>query len=257
MKLKPKLSQVFLEDKRYVQKIIEAIKVNKEDILEIGPGKGQITEYLSRRANFLYCVELDIKLYNFLNDKFRNVKNIKIIHNDILRFSFSSLSKKVVVFGNIPYQISTPLINYLIKNRNFISNAYLTLQEEFAEKLLAKPSTSQYNFLSCYTQYYAELKKIFKIPSFAFKPQPKVDSLFIELDFNKKNIFEVIDEKLLFEVIRQAFSQRRKKIINSLIVPQDKKEFFASLGIPENFRAEDISLDKYISISNKLYSLRH
>ncbi|MBP7088493.1 MAG: ribosomal RNA small subunit methyltransferase A [Candidatus Omnitrophica bacterium] len=257
MRSKPRLSQVFLKDERYIQKIIEAIRLNKEDVVEIGPGKGQVTKYLYKIANFLYCVELDIELYNLLSAKFKSIKNIKIIHNDILKFSFSNLGKKVVVFGNIPYQISSPLINYLIKNRNFISSAYLTLQEEFAEKLLARPSTPQYNFLSCYVQYYFELKKIFRIPSFAFKPRPKVNSLFIEFNFHKKNHFKAIDEKLLFNIIRQAFSQRRKKIINSLIIPQDKKNFFISLGIPENLRAEDISLEEYISIANKLYSLQH
>jgi len=253
MRSKPKLSQVFLEDRRYIQKILAAIDVANKDILEIGPGKGQVTQYLQKKAKFLYCVELDSKFCNFLSNKFSAYGNIKIIHADILKFSISELDKKVVVFGNVPYQISSSLIEYLVRYRNFISKAYLTFQREFVQKLLARPSTGQYTFLSCYAQYYAKLAKIFDIPPSAFVPRPQVSSSFIELVFYKNIPDKAIDEKLLFDVIRQAFSQRRKKIVNSLKVPGDSKELFLSLGIAPDSRAENVSLDKYISIANKLY----
>jgi 16S rRNA (adenine1518-N6/adenine1519-N6)-dimethyltransferase len=158
-----------------------------------------------------------------------------------------------VVFSNAPYQISNPLILYLVKNRAYIKKAYLTFQKEFVNKLIAGPSNSAYGFLSCYLQYYAKVNKIFDIPAKAFSPVPKVDSSFISIDFYKELPQTAKDEDFLFKLIRKAFSQRRKKISNSLSQFTSSQHFFSSLKISPDVRAENISLKQYVAIANRIY----
>lgn len=256
MKQRHSFGQVFLSDKRYIQKILDNLELEGEIVLEIGPGNGAITDYLSDRVKHLYCVEVDKRFCNFLQTKFSTKNNVEIIHADILKFPLSKLGKNVIVFGNVPYQISSELIKYLIDYRKCIRRAYLTFQKEFVQKLTAKPSSGDYNFLSCYVQYYAAIERIFDIKAAAFEPVPKVNSTFSKINFYPKLPLVAENEDFLFKVIRKAFSGRRKKIINSLPVPEDKLKFFSSLEIDPNLRAENISLEKYVSIANKLYHHR-
>ncbi|MFA5271537.1 MAG: rRNA adenine dimethyltransferase family protein [Candidatus Omnitrophota bacterium] len=291
MKLSRSLGQVFLENKNYIARILSALQINGETVLEIGPGSGEISEQISNKCKFLYCIEFDPRFVANLEDKFRNKGNVKIIHSDILKFPFASInpfariprampvdewrkgaspcgcganekgptgyarvgsSEKVVVFGNVPYQISNSIITYLIENRAFIKNAYLTFQKEFVDKLIAKVSTKDYSFLSCYIQYYAKVNKLFDIPRGAFVPIPKVDSSFIEVKFNDPSLIKAKNDELLFKIIRHAFNQRRKKIANSLSGFCPDPDFFSSLKIDANFRAENVSLEQYILIADRL-----
>jgi len=256
MRQRRSFGQVFLNDKRYIQKILDNLDVEGEVVLEIGPGKGAITNYLSGRAKHLYCVEIDRRFCNFLQAEFREKKNVEIIHADILKFPLSKLGKNVIVFGNVPYQISSELIKYLIGYRKCIERAYLTFQKEFVQKLTAKPSSGGCNFLSCYVRYYAKIERLFDIKASAFEPVPKVNSTFSKINFYRKLPFAAENEDFLFKVIRKAFSSRRKKIINSLPVLEDKLKFFSSLEIGPNLRAENISIEKYVSIANRLYRHR-
>ncbi|MFA6281568.1 MAG: 16S rRNA (adenine(1518)-N(6)/adenine(1519)-N(6))-dimethyltransferase RsmA [Candidatus Omnitrophota bacterium] len=252
MKQSKSLGQVFLKDQNYIQRILGLLNISGETVLEIGPGSGEISEQIAKRCKFLYCVEFDPRFVESLSEKFKNKSNIKIIHSDILKFSFSDLKEKPVVFGNVPYQISNSIISYLIDNRAFIKNAYLTFQKEFVDKLIAKVSTKDYSFLSCYMQYYAKVNKLFDIPKGAFSPIPKVDSSFIEARFNDASLIKTKNEEFLFKIIRHAFNQRRKKISNSLSGFCPDPDFFSSLKIDANFRAENVSLEKYILIADKL-----
>ena len=185
MRLSSSLGQVFLKKKSYIKKIIDSLDVKGEKVVEIGPGSGRMTIHLLPLVDHLYAVEVDSRLVEILSHKFIDANNIEIIHKDILNFNFSSLKQKAVVFGNIPYQISKKIINHLISNRGFIKRAYLTCQKEFVDKVVAE-SGKEYNFLSCYTQYYAKVNKSFDIPASAFSPIPKVDSAFMSLDFYDK-----------------------------------------------------------------------
>jgi len=252
MKLSRSLGQVFLKDKNYIDKILSALQINGEIVLEIGPGSGEISEQISNKCKFLYCVEFDPRFVASLEEKFRNKKNVKIVHSDILKFPFTSINEKLVVFGNVPYQISNSIISYLIENRAFIKNSYLTFQKEFVDKLIAKVSTKDYSFLSCYIQYYAKINKLFDIPRGAFVPIPKVDSSFIEVQFNATSLPRAKNDELLLKIIRHAFNQRRKKIVNSLASFCPGSDFFSSLKIDGSFRAENISLEQYILIADRL-----
>lgn len=256
MKQRRSFGQVFLKDKRYIQKILDNLELEGEIVLEIGPGRGAITDYLSGRAKHLYCVEVDRRFCNFLQAKFSKKKNVEIIHADILKFPLSKLGKNIIVFGNIPYHISSELIKYLIDYRKCICRAYLTFQKEFVQKITAKPSSNGYNFLSCYLQYYAAIERLFDIKASAFEPVPKVNSTFSKITFYPKLPLVAENEDFLFKVIRKAFSGRRKKIVNSLPVPEDKLKFFSALKIDPNLRAENISLEEYVSIANSLYRHR-
>jgi 16S rRNA (adenine1518-N6/adenine1519-N6)-dimethyltransferase len=253
MRLSRSLGQVFLKNKSCIKRIVDSLELDKEEVLEIGSGAGQISEQILEKAKFLYCVELDSRFVALLKNKFKDKLNVEVINSDILKFPLQDLNKKLIVFGNVPYQISNNLIKYLIDNKNYIKRAYLTFQKEFAQKLTARVSTQAYGFLSCYIQYHADVKKIFDIPKEYFLPMPNVDSAFVRLEFYPQPVFKVKDENFLFKIIRKAFSQRRKKIINSLPLAKDRQVFFSSLGISPDKRAEDLSLEEYIAIANKLY----
>lgn len=252
MKLSKSFGQVFLKDNNYIDKIINSLDITGKPVLEIGAGDGRISRFLVKKAKFLYCVEVDARFYNLLKKQFKDVSNIEIIHKDILKFALNSLETKVVIFGNAPYQISNYLIKYLVENRRYIEKAYLTLQKEFVEKLAAKVSTKAYGYLSCYIQFYAKVNKLFDIPSKSFTPAPKVDSSLIQIDFYDRADFKAENEEYLFKIIRAAFSGRRKKIINSLPFPKDKlNDILKYLKIPESARAENVSLEEYVKLSER------
>lgn len=253
MYLSKSLGQVFLNDKNYIQKILEVLKPKDKSILEIGSGPGELSMQIAKQSRFLYCIEFDPRFVKLLENKFKNIPNVRVIHSDILKFDISKLDEKVVVFGNVPYQISSGIIEYIIGNKGTISEAYLTFQKEFTDKLTAKVSTKAYGFLSCYAQYYAKINKFFDIPRQVFKPCPKVDSSFVKIEFYNKSVYEETNEACLFKVIRMAFNQRRKKIRNSLFLTDDECIFFSSLGIRPDSRAENISLSDYVLIANKLF----
>lgn len=254
MRLYHHFGQVFLKDRRYIKKILASVDAFKEeDILEIGPGSGRLTKHLVNEAKYLYCVEVDNRLCEFLKDKFKLFPNIEIINSDILKFSLSKLGKRLIVFGNIPYQISNEIIRYLVTNREYIKKAYLTLQKEFSQKLTAGVSSKSYKYLSCYIQYYARLKKLFDIPSRAFTPVPKVNSSFLEIEFYNKPLYKAKDENHLFEIIRRAFCYRRKKIINTLPISENREKIFSELHISPSLRPQDVSLKEYVLIANRLF----
>ncbi|MBU1809801.1 MAG: ribosomal RNA small subunit methyltransferase A [Candidatus Omnitrophica bacterium] len=267
-------SQVFLRDKKYIKKILDSLDIEGEEVLEIGAGCGELSGFLYPRAKFLYCVEVDAKFIPSLKSKFCDIPNTQVIKSDILKFSLSKLNpvrskspeiivaskaatsigvkKKLIIFGNIPYQISKRIIKYLVENRSHIKRAYLTCQKEFSQKLIASVSTEHYGFLTCFIQYYAKVENLFDIPSSAFYPVPKVDSSFVKIEFYRDSPYnKVRNVDYLFKIVRQAFSQRRKKIINSLSLLKDGDKFLSSLGISPNVRAENLSLKEYISLANK------
>ncbi|MFH1504828.1 MAG: 16S rRNA (adenine(1518)-N(6)/adenine(1519)-N(6))-dimethyltransferase RsmA [Candidatus Omnitrophota bacterium] len=244
MKLKRSFSQVFLRDKKYIEKICNTLDIDGQNVLEIGPGEGVISGHIGEKAKQLCCIEYDRRFCNLLKEKFYKKNNIKIVYSNILKFSISKLGNNLIVFGNVPYRISSSIVEYLIQNKNYINKAYLTFQKEFAQKLIARAGEKKYGFLSCYVQYYTKVKKVFNIPAKAFWPEPKVDSSFIEIEFYKQPLYQVKNEEFLFKIIRKAFSNKRKKISNCLELPEDTE-------INSNLRPQDLSLEDYIKIANK------
>ena len=244
--------QIFLKDNRYIEKMVNSMSIENEFVLEIGSGDGRITNFLLKKAKFLYALEIDSRFVEILKRRFKDFKNIEIIKGDILKFQIEKLNKKVVVFGNIPYHLSSKIIEYLISNRNYIKIAYLTFQKEFSDRLLASVSTKSYSALSCFLNYYGRAEKILDIPSSAFSPRPKVDSTFLKIEFYEDLPYRAKDQDFLFKIIRKAFLNRRKKIINSIPILKKRKELLKELNLDEYKRPEDLSIKDYVYLANKL-----
>ncbi len=246
-----RFGQNFLIDQNIKNKIINSIQLKREDIaLEIGPGLGALTEDLNKKARMLIAVEKDKRLYSFLLNKL----DIGLINDDILKYEFKDISSKLVVVGNLPYSISSPILNKLIDNRGSIKSLYATVQAEFGERIVALPGTKDYGSLSCYAQFYGEPRILFKIPRGAFFPVPEVDSCFLKIDFEKQ-LDSSIDQGLLFKIIRSSFEKRRKTILNSLAfsgIFKSKEDTLLCLTkahISPTRRPETISLQEFISLS--------
>jgi len=251
---KKKLGQNFLADIRIQQKIIQACALNSDDtVVEIGPGQGVLTRLIAPQVKRLICVETDRDLIGPLRDCF--VGKNEIVHADFLKWDMSHLPEGIKVIGNIPYYISTPIIEKLITDRAKISAAFLTVQLEFGQRLTAKPGGKDYGSLSCFAQYYADIKMFFKIKNTCFKPVPKVDSCFLRLMMKSRPDNIARDEARLFKLIQTAFQQRRKTIVNALkgLVGKDKlEEALKILGINLNARPENLTLSNYTDLCNRL-----
>lgn len=251
-----RLGQNFLIDENIQKKIIDTISLGKEDtVLEVGPGLGALTKDLSKSAKKLIAVEKDTRLYNFL---LKNVasNNLELIHGDILKYDFSNLaSHSLKVFGNLPYYISSPILIHLIENRSFIDSVFITVQKEFAQRVVASPGSKVYGSISCFVQFYTQPHILFNIKRHSFYPVPLVDSCFLRLCIRRKPLY-LTDEGKLFKIIRGSFTKRRKTISNSLYSTgmfSSKEELLEKLkrvGILPNKRAEEISLEKFVDLAN-------
>jgi len=248
------LGQHFLVDRNIIQKIISACQLSKKDfILEIGPGLGALTFALCKETAKVLAVEKDKRFCSKLKEEPLN--NLKIVNEDILKFDFSVLSKKVKIIGNLPYNISSPIIEKLVLNRHQITSIFLMVQLEFGKRIIARPNSKDYSALSCFVQYYTFSKILFKIKRTCFRPIPKVDSCFMQFDLRKSSPAETKSEELLFQIIHAAFGQRRKIILNSLSNLIEKGKLQAVLEllkINPQLRAENLELNDFVRITNAI-----
>lgn len=260
MNIRPKKhwGQNFLIDQNIQKKIIASCGLKKTDIvLEIGSGTGQMTKPLCEHAGFVYALEIDPDLCRVLKLNLQNFNNIEILHHDILKLNFSAyfknLKKRLKIFGNIPYYISSPIIEHLIKHKDKIDVIFITAQKEFAKRIASYPGSKNYGALSCFAQFYTEPSIIFSISKNCFRPVPKVDSCLLRIEPRRESPVEITDEKMLFKVIRAGFNKRRKTLRNSLedIISQEALEnFFTQYGINKNIRPEDLSLQDFAKLAN-------
>ncbi len=243
-------------DKNIQNKIISASSINSSDtVLEIGAGRGAITGILAQKAYKVYALEIDRQLYPILLDKFSSTRNVEVIVSDILRFDITRClgnpRSKIKIIGNIPYCITTPIMEYIIENRQYISSAYLMVQKEFADRLTASAGSKRYGSLSCFAQYYLMPKVRFIVSRNSFLPRPKVDSCFLEILIRDKPAVTVKDEERFFKVVRLAFGQRRKTLRNSLegvITKEALDNFFSTFKIDRNIRPECFSLQNFADL---------
>jgi len=260
MQYKPKkrLGQNFLVDKNLQKKIILNCGIRPVDtVLEIGSGRGELTRLIADKAKLLYALELDSSLCGALREEFKTLCNVKIINQDILRLDlsgyFTDLQNRIKVIGNIPYYITTPIIEHLLKYRQYIDSIFLTVQKEFGARMVASPGSKEYGALSCFVQYYTEAKILFTLKNTCFSPVPKVDSCFLRLDMRKDLPLDAERERFFFRVVRAGFNQRRKTLRNSLkgIFLKEKLDlFFAKYGLDVNIRPEDLSRQDFINLIN-------
>ncbi|MDP2654521.1 MAG: 16S rRNA (adenine(1518)-N(6)/adenine(1519)-N(6))-dimethyltransferase RsmA [Candidatus Omnitrophota bacterium] len=249
---KKHLGQHFLCDPAVRDRIIEACDLQKNDmVLEIGPGLGVLTEGIASRALHVYAVETDLPLCRELDKKFTG-QNVTVLHADILQFPFGSLPSRLKVIGNLPYNISSPIIERMIVSRSQCREIFITVQLEFGERLIAKAGAKDYGALTCFVQYYFRPEILFKIGKGAFRPAPKVTSCFIRLTPSGPGRLAG-DEGWLFTVIRHAFQQRRKTIVNALGGLINKEFLLPALeqtGIQPKQRPETLSLEDFVRLAD-------
>lgn len=256
-KHKKKYGQNFLNNRdEILNKIIEVSNINKdEEILEIGAGEGALTSLLVDRVKKLTCIEIDKDLEHTLRKKFDSKENYTLVMEDVLKVDFKRyLNKNTKVVANIPYYITSPIINKIIENIDLINEAYIMVQKEVGERICAK-SGKERGILTLAVEYYGEAEYLFTIPREFFNPVPNVDSAFISIKFYKNDKYKnKIPEDLFFKYIKAAFFNKRKNIVNNLSTlgySKDRiKEVLNEIGISENERAENVSIDKFISLIN-------
>lgn len=257
-----RFGQNFLIDDNIRKKIIEALHLSSRDcILEIGPGRGALTSDLVRKASWVVAVEIDRGLYKNLCLQFKDAKNLDIILGDILEFNLKRYArdakiKSFKVVANLPYYITTPVIEYLFKNIKYIDDIFVTVQKEVAQRMTAPLGTKAYGSLTCFVNYFCSPSILFKIKSGSFWPVPKVESSFVRLKPFKTSEkgFNIKSEALFFTVMRSAFGQKRKKLYTSLAKVLDKK-YLRRLGLDDLFsrRPQEMALADFGLMSNLIF----
>ena len=256
---KKRFGQNFLVDQAIIRSLIDAIHPQDDQtIIEIGPGLGALTKPFLNSITELHVVEIDRDIISWMHTEYAMPayeKNNLIIHNvDALKFDFSSLGDALRVTGNLPYNISTPILFHLLNNLSCVTDMHFMLQKEVVERMVAKPSTSAYGRLSVMLQYHLQMDYLITVPPEAFKPAPKVESAFVRCVPHATLPFVAEDTALLSKVVLAAFSQRRKTIRNTL-KPFLNNNDFAALNIDSQQRAENLSVGDFVSISNYLNAL--
>jgi 16S rRNA (adenine1518-N6/adenine1519-N6)-dimethyltransferase len=266
IKPRKKLGQSFLLDQNIIKKIATAAEITKEDIVvEIGAGIGVLTENLAQASRKIIAVELDENLVEVLREKLASYSNVEIYSGDILKYDFNLILNiykcKIKVIGNVPYNISSPLIFRLLSYRSVIKGFVLMLQKEVVQRLVAAPNNKSYGVPSVLLQMFASVEKIFDVPASCFYPRPKVESAVIRGAFLDKPLMELADESFFAQLVKTSFAQRRKMLINNLkksklLVDIEEEKIIENLtyaGIDGKRRGETLSVIEFGQLSNVLY----
>ena len=268
IKANKNLGQNFLVSSDAINQIVNSGEIEKDDlIIEIGPGLGTLTKELLERAKKVICVELDNKMVEILNERFSLYDNLEILNQDILKTDLKEIIKKeknqnnikdVKIIANLPYYITTPIIMKLLEEKLDLKSITVMIQKEVAERLIATPGEKNTGAITYTVYYYAEAKKITEVPNTSFIPEPEVTSEVIRLDIRKKPPVETKNTEMMFKIIKNAFMQRRKTLLNSLTntkIFKNKEEgtkILKTLNLNENIRAEELTLKNFAEITDLL-----
>ncbi|MDA1369833.1 MAG: 16S rRNA (adenine(1518)-N(6)/adenine(1519)-N(6))-dimethyltransferase RsmA [Proteobacteria bacterium] len=250
-----RFGQNFLHDQQVIQRIVESIAPLTDDhLVEIGPGRGAITRPLAASGAQLDCIELDRDLAGFLAAQFAGESNVRIYQQNILKFNLDQLTsseKSLRIVGNLPYNISTPVLFHLLKSHSLISDMTFMLQLEVVQRMAAKVGNKHYGRLGLTLQYFCRIEHLFNVPSAAFSPKPKVVSAIVRLTPHRQFPVIAADVECLQTVIRTAFNQRRKTLKNSLkaIISE---EALNELSVDASLRPENLDLADYVLISDAI-----
>lgn len=261
-----KFGQNFLIDTHVLDKIINAADITKDDfVLEIGPGIGTMTQYLACAAREVYAVEIDKALIPILEDTLQDYDNVTVLNEDILKVDIRKLAeernqgKPIKVVANLPYYITTPIIMGLFEEHVPIESITVMVQKEVADRMQVGPGTKDYGALSLAVQYYAQPYIVANVPPNCFMPRPKVGSAVIRLTRHTEAPVKTEDEKLMFQLIRASFNQRRKTLVNSLknsselsFGKEEIQEAIAACGFSEGVRGEALTLADFAALTNAL-----
>lgn len=259
-----KFGQNFLINTGILEEIIDAAEITKEDfVLEIGPGIGTMTQYLCEAAREVVAVEIDTNLIPILGDTLSAYDNVEVMNADILKVDIAKLAdernggKPIKVVANLPYYITTPIIMGLFESHVPIDSITIMVQKEVADRMQEGPGSKEYGALSLAVQYYAKPEIVVNVPPSCFMPQPKVGSAVIRLTRHENPPVDVDNEKLMFQVIRASFNQRRKTLANGLnnfgsfsLGKEEIQKSIEELGVSVNIRGEALSLEQFAKLSN-------
>ena len=261
-----KFGQNFLIDTHVLDKIIQAAEITKEDmVLEIGPGIGTMTQYLAESAGKVIAVEIDRNLIPILSETLSGYENVRIINEDVLKVDIRELAERenggrpIKVVANLPYYITTPIIMGLFESHVPVESITVMVQKEVAQRMQTGPGNKNYGALSLAVQFYAKPYIVANVPPNCFMPRPKVGSAVIRLTRHEKPPVDVADEKLMFDIIRAAFNQRRKTLYNALrnsgkFESSDEMiaDAIAQLGKGADVRGETLTLEEFARLSNDI-----
>ncbi|MCI9063530.1 MAG: 16S rRNA (adenine(1518)-N(6)/adenine(1519)-N(6))-dimethyltransferase RsmA [Clostridia bacterium] len=267
IKANKSLGQNFLVDDKALEDIVNGAGIGSNDlVIEIGPGLGSLTKLLLEKAKKVICVELDKKMIKILKERFFVYKNIEIINEDILKVDLNQLIKEekeqdssienVRIVANLPYYITTPIIMKLIENDLDIESITVMIQKEVADRLIAIPGTKDAGAITYTVYYYCEAKKIREVENTCFIPAPEVTSEVINLKLRKESPVIVKDKKVMFHIIKSAFMQRRKTLLNALTnvkvfeTKEEGIEVLKKLDLREDVRAENLKLEDFAKLSD-------
>ena len=261
-----RFGQNFLIDTRVLDRIIEASEITKDDfVLEIGPGIGTMTQYLADAAREVTAVEIDDALIPILQDTLKEWDNVSVIHGDILKTDIRKIAdeknqgRPIKVVANLPYYITTPIIMGLFESHVPVDSITVMVQKEVADRMQTGPGSKDYGALSLAVQYYAKPEIVANVPPNCFMPRPKVGSAVIRLTRHAETPVQVDDEKLLFQIIRASFNQRRKTLANGLknyeglsFEKETIEAAIAECGFSPSVRGEALSLEEFAKLANVL-----
>ena len=264
--IQKKYGQNFLIDEHVLNKIIAAAELTEDDyVIEIGPGIGTMTERMAPECRHVTAIEIDKELIPILSETLSGFDNVDIINEDVLKVDLNKLiaerndNKPVKVVANLPYYITTPIIMSLLENKIPIDTITVMVQKEVADRMMVGPGTKDYGALSLAVQYYAKPYIVANVPMNCFIPRPNVASAVIRLTCHKEPPVTVKDEKLMFNLIRASFNQRRKTLINGIsnfsgvsFTKEQVAMALNSIGLSENIRGEALDLEKFAKLSDAL-----
>ena len=265
IKANKNLGQNFLINEEVVTNIVDCSNIDKQDlVIEIGPGLGTLTKYLLEKAGKVICIELDTKMLQILKDRFSLYNNFELINNDVLKVDLKNIIEKekaegkIKIVANLPYYITTPIIMKLLEEELELESITVMIQKEVADRLIAIPGEKNTGAITYAVYYYATSEAIMEVPNSSFIPEPAVTSKVIKLNIRKEPIVTPKNKEKMFKVIKCAFMQKRKTLLNSLTnnkIFENKNqgiELLKSLQINENIRPEELTLEQFEKISDNL-----
>jgi 16S rRNA (adenine1518-N6/adenine1519-N6)-dimethyltransferase len=268
IKANKSLGQNFLINTQVVESIVNSSEITEEDmVIEIGPGLGTLTKYLLEKAGKVLCIELDSRMIEILEDRFNIYKNFEVINQDVLKVNLNEIIKEnkkdgkiknVKVVANLPYYITTPIIMKLLEDKLDIKSITVMIQKEVADRLIEVPGGKDTGAITYSVYYYCESEKIMVVPNSSFIPEPEVTSEVIKMTLRKEPIVKIENPKVMFMIIKSAFMQRRKTLLNGLtntkvfLSKNEGLEILGKLNLDENVRAENLTIHDFANIAEEI-----
>ena len=268
IKANKSLGQNFLINSEVVESIVNSSEISEDDmVIEIGPGLGTLTKYLLEKAGKVLCIELDTRMIKILEDRFNVYENFEVINQDVLKVNLNEIIKEnkkdgkiknVKVVANLPYYITTPIIMKLLEDKLDIKSITVMIQKEVADRLIEVPGGKDTGAITYSVYYYCESEKIKVVPNSSFIPEPEVTSEVIKMTLREEPAVKIENSKVMFMIIKSAFMQRRKTLLNALtntkvfLSKNEGLKILKKLNLDENVRAENLTIEDFANIAKSI-----